>query len=114
MFPFRKILFPVDYSAPCQAVIPYLKEMGRRFSADLTVVHAYGPSAIAYSDLMIENADLAGEAHEREKQRLQQFALETFPDQHVECFADFGEAGSVIREVVQRQGTDLVMLATHG
>src|SRR5688572_13791878 len=114
MLPFRKILFPVDYSAPCEAVIPYIKEMVRRFSADLTVVHAYGPSALAYSDLTIEDADLAGEAHTREKQRLQQFALETFPDEHVECFAEFGEAGSVIHEVVHRQGTDLVMLATHG
>ncbi len=36
MLPFHKILFPVDYSAPCQAVIPYVQEMACHFSAELT------------------------------------------------------------------------------
>src|SRR5271165_5527090 len=51
MFPFRKILFPVDYSPPCEAVVPYVKDMLHRFSADLTLVHAYGAEALAYSQL---------------------------------------------------------------
>jgi nucleotide-binding universal stress UspA family protein len=46
MLPFRKILFPVDYSEPCQAVVPYGKDMLRHFSAGLTLVHAYGPAAV--------------------------------------------------------------------
>jgi len=44
---FRKILFPVDYS--CGAVIPYVKHMARRLSASVTLVHAYGPQALAHS-----------------------------------------------------------------
>ena len=32
----------------------------------------------------------------------------------METFAELGEAGSVVHKIVQRQGTDLVMLATHG
>jgi len=114
MLPFRKILLPIDYSAPCEAVLPYAKEMIRRFSAELTLVHAYGPDALAYGDLSIEDADLANEAFVREKRRLQRFAANTFPSQHVECFVELGEAGSVIQAIVQHQGTDLVMLATHG
>ena len=52
MLPFHKILFPVDYSAPCQAVIPYVQEMACHFSAELTVCHAYAPlAAIAQSEL---------------------------------------------------------------
>jgi hypothetical protein len=57
MFPFRKILFPVDYSAPCGAVIPYIKDMARRFSASVTLVHAYAPHALAHSDLPITEPD---------------------------------------------------------
>ena len=114
MLPFRKILFPVDYSDPCRAVIPYVKEMVRHFSAELTVVHAYGPEALAYSELAITDPQLPGEAHVIEEQRLREFALEAFPGQHVETVAHLGEPGGVLHEVLQRRGTDLVMLSTHG
>jgi nucleotide-binding universal stress UspA family protein len=114
MVPFRKILFPVDYSAPCAAVVPYVKEMVRRFSAELTLIHAYGPEALAYSELALTAPGLADDARIHEEERLRKFALETFPGQHVECLTELGEAGSVLHKVVQHQGTDLVMLATHG
>jgi len=114
MLPFRKILFPVDYSEPCRVVIPYVKEMVRHFSAELTVVHAYGPEALANSKLAITDPALPEEARAFEEQRLREFALETFPGQHVETIVELGEAGTVLHEVVQHQGTDLVMLATHG
>ena len=51
MLPFRKILFPVDYSPSCSAIVPYVKEMVRHFAGQLTLVHAYGPEALAYSEL---------------------------------------------------------------
>jgi len=114
MFPFRKIMFPVDYSAPCEAIVPHVKEMLHRFSADLTLVHACGAESLAYSELSITDPDLAADARTQEERRLQEFALEAFPGHHVECFAEVGEAGSIIHKVVQREGTDLVILPTHG
>lgn len=114
MFPFRKIIFPVDYSVPCEAIVPHVKEMVQRFSADLTLVHAYGAEALAYSELSITDPELADDARAHEERRLREFALEAFPGQHAESFAEVGEAGSVIHKVVQHQGTDLVMLPTHG
>ena len=114
MFPFRKILFPVDYSKPCEAVIPYVKEMVQRFSADLTLVHAYGAEALAYSDLPLASPELADDARFHEEQRLREFAHEAFPAQHVETFLGLGEPGGVIHQLVHRQGTDLVILPTHG
>jgi nucleotide-binding universal stress UspA family protein len=114
MFPFRKVLFPIDYSEPCLAVVPYVKEMIRHFPADLTLVHAYGPEALASSDLALTSPGLAGEVRSLTEQRLREFALATFPGQHVETIAELGEPGGVIHTVVQSQGTDVVMLATHG
>ncbi len=114
MLPFRKILFPVDYSEPCQAVVPYVKEMIRHFSADLTLLHAYGAEALALSELAITDPDLPEEARKLEEQRLRTFAQNMFPAQHVESIAKLGEPGSVADQVVQHQGADLVMLATHG
>lgn len=67
MLSFRKILFPIDYSITCEAVVPYVKEVVQRFSADLTLVHAF-------------EVDTDGE----------------------------------VRSKAERQGTDLVMLHTHG
>ncbi len=114
MYPFRNILFPVDYSPPCEAIVPYVKEMTRRFSASLTCVHAYGGEALAYSQLALADPDLPEEARAHEELLLREFAQRTFPGQHVEIFAQAGEPGTVIREVIQREGTDLVMLPTHG
>jgi nucleotide-binding universal stress UspA family protein len=114
MLPFRRILFPVDYSEPCRAVVPYVKETLHRFSAELTLVHAYGPEALAASELSLLDPGLPEEAHVFEDQRLRAFAAEMFPGQHAEAVADAGEPGSVIHALVQRWGTDLVMLPTHG
>ncbi len=114
MLPFRNILFPVDYSPPCRMIVPYVKEMVRRFGTQLMLVHAYGPEALAFSELPITDPDLPEEAHAHERLRLHEFALEMFPGQHAECFTELGEAGAAIHKVVQHQGADLVMMASHG
>jgi nucleotide-binding universal stress UspA family protein len=114
MLPFRRILFPIDYSEPCLAVVPHVKEMLRHFSAELTLVHAYGPEALASSELALTNPELPEQVRILVEQRLREFALATFQGQHVETVAELGEAGGVIHRLVQHQGTDLVMLATHG
>ena len=114
MLPFRKILFPVDYSEPCVAIVPYVEEMWRHYSAELTVVHAYGPEALAYSPLPITDPRLPEEAQALAVERLQRFVATHFPGRRVELFAGIGEPGGVIHDLVQRDGCDLVMLPTHG
>lgn len=113
MLPFRKILFPVDYSEPCRAVIPYVKEVARHFSAQVTLVHAYPPIILPYGDLAIDPI-LPEDIRQFEETRLKAFAKEIFPGLHVETIAEPGEAGSVVHKIVQRHGTDLVMIGTHG
>jgi nucleotide-binding universal stress UspA family protein len=114
MLPFRKILFPVDYSDPCRAVVPYVRDMAEHFGAELSLLHAYGAEALAYSELPIADPDLPAEAHAHEQDRLRCFAKEMFPGQHVDLFTEVGEPGAAIHSVVQHQGADLVMLSTHG
>jgi nucleotide-binding universal stress UspA family protein len=93
---------------------PYVKEMVEHFSANLTLVHAYGLDALARTELEITRPELPEKAHVLEEQRLREFALATFTSWHVESFAEFGEPGRIIHQVVNRQGTDLVMMPTHG
>jgi nucleotide-binding universal stress UspA family protein len=116
MLPFRHVVFPVDYSEPCHAIIPYVKDLVRRFSAELTLVHAcgLGLEALGYSELSISDADFQEQSHAFEARRLRDFAVRMFPGQHVESIVKEGDAGTVIHKVIQHQGADLVMLPTHG
>jgi nucleotide-binding universal stress UspA family protein len=114
MLPFRKILFPVDYSQHCLSVVPYIKEMVRHYSADLTLVHAYGPEAFVRKELDLMDPEILQKGRASEERRLCEFATETFPGVHADCIAELGEAGSVVHNITRHQGTDLVMLATHG
>jgi len=114
MLPFKRILFPVDYSDHCRSVVPFVKEMVEHFSAALTVVHAYGVGAPRYSELDVVDPEWPKIAQRLEEQRLRSFVAETFPGQHVDSFLELGEPGHVITNVVQHQGTDLVMMPTHG
>lgn len=115
MLPFRKILFPVDYSDPCQAVVPYVRDMLRHFDASLTLVHAYGPAAV-FGDPQVELTDpsLPAKVQACEFERLQNFAQVLFPEEEPELFAELGEAGTIIDSVARHEGADLVMLGTRG
>ena len=116
MLPFRKILFPVDYSEPCRAVVPYVRDMSRHFSAGISLVHAcgFGVEALQYSELTMADPRWQAEWRAFEQKRLRDFAAEMFPGEHVESFAEEGDAPTLIHKVVQHQGADLVMMPTHG
>jgi nucleotide-binding universal stress UspA family protein len=88
--------------------------MMHRFSSELTLVHAYGLGALARSELAITEPNFSEELRNIEQGRLREFAAEMFAGQHVESIVELGEPGAIVDRVVQRQGVDLVMLATHG
>jgi nucleotide-binding universal stress UspA family protein len=124
MLPFKKILFPVDYSASCAATVPYVMDMTRHFSAELTIMHAYAlrpmfvnrdiESVLVYSDLAYADPKVMEEARQIEEQRVREFADKMFPGQHAQSVAEEGEAGFAIRRVLEHQGADLVMMPTRG
>jgi nucleotide-binding universal stress UspA family protein len=114
MLPFRKILFPVDYSEPCKAIVPYVAEMQKHFSAELSLLHAYGAEALAFSNLPLTDPELPEEARILAEERLGEFAKANFPGVRVELCSGIGEPGSVIHDMVKHQGCDIVMLPTHG
>jgi nucleotide-binding universal stress UspA family protein len=124
MLPFKKILFPVDYSPSCTAMVPYVKDMSRHFAADLTLVHAFAlrpifinrdiENVMVYSDLAYADPKISEEARHIEEQRLNAFAAQEFPGQSPNVMTEEGEAGAVIHSVLQHQGADLVMMPTRG
>lgn len=113
MLPFRKILFPADYSDPCRALAPHVRDIREHFSAELAVVHAYGLAAF-YGEVAMADPAVIDEMQQLEEQRLQEFVAQTFPGLRVETFLQQGEPGSVIHDVVKHQGADLIVMPTHG
>ena len=104
MLPFRRILFPVDYSESCQAIVPYVKDMTQHFSCQLSLVHAYGLGALARSELAVTDPAFPEKLRDMEHGQLRDFATAMFPGQHVESIAELGEPGSVVDNFVQHQG----------
>jgi nucleotide-binding universal stress UspA family protein len=114
MLPFKRILFPVDYSDRCRSVVPYVNDMIEHFDADLSVVHAHGVGAPRFSDLEVADPEWPNAVHQLEEKRLKGFIADVFPKRHVDSFLEVGDPAHVIAHVVQHHGTDLVMMPTHG
>ncbi|MEO8128688.1 MAG: universal stress protein [Bryobacteraceae bacterium] len=114
MLPFRKILFPVDYSEPCRSAVPHVMAMMDHYKAELSLIHSYGLGPVAYNELMVADPLMPQKINSVEEKRLRTFASEHFPDHEVEIFVEQGEAGTVIHNFVQHQGTDLVMVPAQG
>jgi len=114
MLPPKQILFPVDYSEPSKAVVPYVHDMLEHFPADLTLVHSYGPEALALSGLALADPMLLEDVRNKEEALLKAFACANFRDQRAEVLVDSGDAGVVVDNLVKSRRADLVMLATRG
>lgn len=111
---FRKILFPVDYSEPCKAIVPCIQDIVRHYSAELSLVHACGPEALSFIDLPVATTTFSEDSRAFEDKRLAKFALEWFPGQTVESITELTDPATAIHKVMQDRGSDLVMLPTHG
>jgi nucleotide-binding universal stress UspA family protein len=117
MLPFRKILFPVDFSDRCRAMAPVVRETVRKFDAELVLLHAVDPVPLVMGS-MEASASMPlpdfSEIHRRQEQLLTQFSQEWFPGMKPTLLVEDGEAGRVITNAVRHHGADLVMLPTHG
>jgi nucleotide-binding universal stress UspA family protein len=125
MMPFRKILFPVDFSDAALAMAPTANEMAQRFGAGVTVLHAFDlapdyilmprfedsgentPTAIPYT---LEFLKLR---RERE-QRLEDFSHAQFAAVQTKLRIEDGEPATVIDWVAQQENSDLIMMPTRG
>jgi nucleotide-binding universal stress UspA family protein len=117
MFPYRRIVFPVDFSPANIAMVPFVKEMTERFQANLQLVRACAPEVFYAAEFGWQIAAASPTAQDlvtAEQKRLEAFAAEWFPSLSPETICRTGHAVGVIEDVVRHNGADLVMLPTHG
>jgi nucleotide-binding universal stress UspA family protein len=117
MLPFRRILFAVDFSEACKAIVPHVQEMRRHNNAELTLLHAFEPVPVVMGSMempVMADYPLPHELRKIESDQLDLFAREMFPGLDLNVRIEDGEAASAIHGFIQHNGTDLLMIPTRG
>jgi nucleotide-binding universal stress UspA family protein len=118
MITFKRILFPVDFSERCTAVVPSVQAMVKRFGSELTVLHVVDvappvgiapPEAAAWATLI--GAD---SLRENGKIALERFVAREFPGTQVKAALSEGEPATEIVDHAQDHAADLIMMPTSG
>jgi nucleotide-binding universal stress UspA family protein len=113
---FQKILFPVDMSDSCTATAPFVEAMGRKYNADVTLLHVlempsglipdwYGGSVPVIDTTAIWQA---------ETEAAQSYLADRFQGLKVRRVVVEGDAAGTIDDYARENGTDLIMMPTHG
>ncbi|OYW18889.1 MAG: hypothetical protein B7Z55_09820, partial [Planctomycetales bacterium 12-60-4] len=108
----RHILFPVDFSTPCENLVPAVEAWAKRYEADLTLLHVHELPVVAIEqpNLALELAALREASH----QRLNEFLPDAFAGLSVRRIQVDGRAGTAIVDYAKANGIDVIMLPTHG
>lgn len=105
MFPPRKILFPVDFSARCSAAAKMVETFAGHFGARVTMLHVVEP--IMYTDLPIDAASIAEE-------QLANYLPDHFQKCEMERVLLHGDAAHKVVDFAHDGRFNLIMLPTHG
>lgn len=114
---FQHILFPVDFSKPCEQIVPWIVEMGKRLGARLTLLNV---RELPYSwSGEIDPRLLEGLTNFEELETQQRTALEEFRRAHLasagaEIVLRKGDPAQQIAEYARTADVDLIMMPTHG
>lgn len=117
MYPYRRIIYPVDFSPANEAIAPFVKDLTERFQANLKLVHATPPEVFYAAEFgwqIAAASPTVDETVKAETVRLEKYAATHLAGLEPEIIVKSGHPVAVIEEVVRRNGTDLIMLPTHG
>jgi len=109
---FRKILLPVEHSAYDVAIVEYVRDLAKSCGASVVVIHvADGFAARNLKELALRESEEMREDREYVEQVAAQLAAAGIP---TDCILAGGEPSTEIREAAEREGCDLIAMATHG
>lgn len=114
---FQHILFPVDFSKPCEQVVPWVVEMVKRERARLTLINVW-ESPYTWSG-EIDPRLLEGLVNFKELESRHRAALEEFRRAHLasvmaETVLSKGNPAEEIVGHAREADVDLIMMPTHG
>ena len=114
MAPITNILFPVDFSASCVAMAPYVKREATLFGAKVSLMYVFDPASHNGFELylMRGSGEIAEEHQTIARDRLNSFLQAEFPLSENPRIVVAGDAATQIAEVA-RNGFDLIIMPTH-
>ncbi|MGC1485359.1 MAG: universal stress protein [Candidatus Acidiferrum sp.] len=108
---FRNILFATDFSSASTHAIPYVKRIAKRYDANLVALHVQPPAV----NPMTEPGTWPDEETTRKrKEEYRDELLDTFAGFRTTALVEEGDIQSRLKEAIQRNNTDLVVLGTRG
>jgi nucleotide-binding universal stress UspA family protein len=116
MLPFKKILFPVDFSERCSEAGVYVAAMARHFKAHLTLLHAIDapPGFYGLDPAIATAAAYAEMIRECRREELSSFLRDELVDLPVNRVVEHGDAAAIIARYARINAMDLIMMPTHG
>ena len=123
MFVVEKILCPTDFSGPAAQALETAVALAEKFSAELVVVHVIAPpvslggadAAIGVAAAGVRMPMIMPELEPRAREAIRKLVAERIPA-HLACRSHilFGRAAEEISGLADREGADLIVMATHG
>jgi nucleotide-binding universal stress UspA family protein len=113
---FQKILFPIDMSDSCTATAPFVEAMAKKYSSEITMLHALEmPFAMIpdWSGGAVPTIDITS-IWRTETEAAQSYLTDIFQGFKVERVVIEGDASRTINDYARENGTDLIMMPTHG
>jgi nucleotide-binding universal stress UspA family protein len=113
---FKKILFPVDLSEVSPKLVPYVKEMGATFGAEVhllfvaRILQHFASIYVPHPSIM----NFEGEITRGAEKRLQEFVEEHFGSDSCTARVVLGDPAEEIINYAQAEGIDLIIIGTHG
>lgn len=105
----KSILFPVDFSDRCAAVVPYVEAAAVRFGASVTLLYLVEPLVMPYGPRE-QPASLAATAEEM----LRSFGSSAFAGVTVIRVVETADPASGIASLAREWGVGLIMMPTRG
>ncbi|HVV45252.1 MAG TPA: universal stress protein, partial [Bryobacteraceae bacterium] len=108
--PFRRILFPVDFSIPCDQMAPSVAAVQEAMGAGLVLLHSLYPDRSWPANGGTEWKLL----QQKTEEHLKAFAAAHFAAGRPDLVLETGEPAAAISRSVEARHIDLVMMPTHG
>jgi nucleotide-binding universal stress UspA family protein len=115
--PFKRLLCPVDFSAPSLAAVQFALSIAKESDAHVTLLHVieWPEDDDGFANAAFNNPEYRGELEERITERLNALVSD---DERIWCdpatSVIYGRAYERIIETAEQGGTDLIVMGVHG
>lgn len=108
---FRSILFATDFSSAAARAIPYVKRIAKRYDANLVALHVRPP---AVNPMTEPGTWPSEESIRNQDEEYRNQLLDAFQGIYTTVSIEEGDIQSLLKEAIEKNNTDLVVLGTRG